>query len=385
MTASGGKIRENGQLSLDTHRKQEQELSLTPPPLPSQPQRDNRDGRHGEGDGADNGGGPGPSHDSVSEHTIPENTGTIPDGGVLRFAEPEKQEDKDGRHLEEEQRKLEQSLEDVRKTEVERIRMIEEAHRKAVEATEAVETSPGCLTTDGAWTTDRALCATNTTTDLRGTAEARTAIDQVIERKMDQRFSTDRNLQRRQEELLNIISRASQRLTLIRDGTIVAAEHAEFLNQSIAWLQGGHDYFSSTERTAEEMKLMATYIQQVLDHAASLVESARSDRGPAPDIAGIYRKTETILSTFPDILLILTAEGIPQSDAILNNVSEAVSLYPDIRDACSKDREACGRLREVLDRMERAQLAIRAALEAAGKPEVEERIRALVQSRLSGT
>ena len=250
----------------------------------------------------------------------------------------------------------------------------------------------GCFSISGEWTTDRALCMQPTPTLTVDKTEEhndenriKQAQEEELHRKMEGRYIASPESNQKRIVLLSLISETSQRLTALRDiGIITNPEQRQFVESSIEWLRGGETYFTEN-RSDEELDQMVGYIRQIAEYGQEVVNQARVTAANAGQIASnigeIFLRTERLLLVFPDVLAILTREGIAVDPSLSTDYDTLVQYFQTMKTACASNGNSCNALDDVLTGMQHLQVSVQSAIAVAGKPEVENLIREVIQSR----
>ncbi|TSC99762.1 MAG: hypothetical protein Greene101449_539 [Candidatus Peregrinibacteria bacterium Greene1014_49] len=257
---------------------------------------------------------------------------------------------------------------------------------------EEKNTQQGCFSISGEWTTDRALCmqptpthAQEQTTDHSDEERIQQAQQEELRRQMESRYKAPPEMDQKRIVLLSLITQTSQRLSALRDAGIVTnAEQRQFVDSSIEWLRGGEAYFTEN-RSDEELDQMVGYIRQIAEYGQEVVRQARTVAENAgqtqSNIGEIFHRTERLLLVFPDVLAILTREGITVDPSLSGDYSALVQYFQTIKTACASNAASCNALDDVLTGMQHLQASVQSVLAVAGKPEVEALIKEVVQSR----
>lgn len=310
------------------------------------------------------------------------------EGDRKRAEEEWKQIESDRMRIEEEARQR------LRHEEEERQRRMEEARKNTQPPVggEEKETQQGCFSISGEWTTDRALCMQPTPTQAQGKSEKHSDEERIqqaqkeeIRKKMESRYRASPEMDQKRVVLLSLISETIQRLGALRDvGIVTNAEQQQFVDSSIEWLRGGETYFME-HRSEEEVDQMVVYIRQIAEYGQEIVSQARTvaaneDR-MQPNIGDIFLRTERLLLVFPDVLAILTREGITVDPSLSSDYETLVQYFHTVKDACTQNAASCSALEDVLTGMQHLQASVKSVLAAAGKPEMETLIHEVVESR----
>lgn len=311
-------------------------------------------------------------------------------------AERQRMEEEAKRMAEEQLRlaneRLEAQKEALRQAELTR-RKQEEDLRNALQAThqQRVEALvPGaqvhiplsCLDSNGNLTTDRVACDTTKIDAVSPRATLTPEQEIILEKRAEERFLGTDVVNARRQEILTLIEGTRQRLSGIRDSGLLQGTDVDFLNQSIDWLGGAYGYFTTPERTSDDIAMMRTYLGQIIGYTEQLLQKTRVT---APKIDTLVSKTDVILGTFPDIFWILTREGVPADPQILEEYGAAVGVLNEIKVRCPGEDAQCRRLSEVIGIIESMQGKIQDAIAQSGKTEVNGMIREAIQAKLAPT
>jgi hypothetical protein len=291
----------------------------------------------------------------------------------------------------EKQRLSVEAMERLRQEEALRQQKIEEARINAMQMIGGKETqSLGCTDRQGFWTTDRSACAYDQGMATQEVLDPQIeeAKQQELRRKMVERYVAEEQNAQKQLAISNLTTETLERLVAVRDANLLAsAEHQQFLDQSIQWLRGGQEYFAVPGRSEEEITQMTTYLRQIVDYAQRVTDEARAVRvaavGSLPEIGAIFGRTEKMLNVFPDVLAVLSMEGVPVNQDVISAYGTITTRFAEIRSACVVDPHTCGKLDEVLSGLEKLQAYVLSAINAAGKPDVETTINEIVRARLA--
>lgn len=306
-----------------------------------------------------------------------------------RAEEDRKRMEEDWKRMEGERLRIEQeALERLRKEEEERQRKLEEARNNALPPAGSTDAQPGCFSISGEWTTDRALCMQPKPPQevkSRHPEEERIqeAKEDELQKKMEERYVATAKVEGKRMALLSLIQETSDRLSAVQGMELVTdPEQRQFIGSSIEWLKGGASYFTES-RSEDEVDQMITYIRQIAEYAQDVVAEARKAAGAsmAPDISALFLRTERLLLAFPDILALLSKEGITVDPNIASDYATLLVYFQTVRTACTQNAGSCSALDDVLTDMQHLQSSVQSVITVAGKPETEKLIREIVEAR----
>ncbi len=209
------------------------------------------------------------------------------------------------------------------------------------------------------------------------------AKEDALHKKMERRYVATPEVEGRRMALLDLIQKTTERLSALQStGLVTNAEQQQFIASSIEWLKGGAAYFSESRRE-DEVNQMITYIRQIAVYAQDLVVEARKAGGTSmtPDISALFLRTERLLLVFPDILALLSKEGIIVDPSLATDYATLLSYFKTVRDACAQNAASCSALNDVLTGMQHLQASVQSVITVAGKPETEKLIREIVEAR----
>ncbi|OGJ71811.1 hypothetical protein A3G69_05365 [Candidatus Peribacteria bacterium RIFCSPLOWO2_12_FULL_53_10] len=312
-----------------------------------------------------------------------------------RAEEERKRAEEEWKRIESDRMRIEEEAKQrLRHEEEDRQHRVEEARKNTQPPVggKKEDAQQGCFSISGEWTTDRALCMQPTPTLTVDKTEEhndenriKQAQEEELHRKMEGRYIASPESNQKRIVLLSLISETSQRLTALRDiGIITNPEQRQFVESSIEWLRGGETYFTEN-RSDEELDQMVGYIRQIAEYGQEVVNQARVTAANAGQIASnigeIFLRTERLLLVFPDVLAILTREGIAVDPSLSTDYDTLVQYFQTMKTACASNGNSCNALDDVLTGMQHLQVSVQSAIAVAGKPEVENLIREVIQSR----
>ncbi len=311
-----------------------------------------------------------------------------------RFNEEEnrKRTEEEWKRMESEKQRIsEEAINRLRQEEAVRQQKIEEARYSAQQSPAGSEKVLGCTDAKGLWTTDRSECAYNELVHpdpVYIDPQVEAAQQEEIRRKMMDRYVAEEQSSQKQFLVASLIGETLERLVAVRDANLLASpEQQKFVDDSIQWLRGGQEYFATPGRTDDEVAQMSGYIRQIVDYAQQVTDEARKARiaatGSLPEIGAIFGRTEKMLNVFPDVLAVLSTEGVEINQDVVNAYGAIATRFSEIRSACMLDSKVCNQLDEVLGGLEQLQAYVISAINAAGKPEVETLINEVVRARLN--
>lgn len=283
----------------------------------------------------------------------------------------------------------EEARERLRKEEEERQQKIDEARKNALPPAGGEDVQPGCFSISGEWTTDRALCMQPTplsqevVTEHPDEKRIQEAKENALHKKMEKRYVATPEVEGKRMALLDLIQESAKRLSAVQStGLVTNPEQQQFIGSSIEWLKGGAAYFSESRRE-DEVDQMIGYIRQIVVYAQDVVVEARKAGGTSmmPDISALFLRTERLLLVFPDILALLTKEGITVDPSLASDYATLLSYFKTVRDACAQNAASCSALDDVLTGMQHLQASVQSVITVAGKPDVEKLIREVVEAR----
>ncbi len=312
---------------------------------------------------------------------------------VLKQEEARRQTETEWKRMEEEKQRISaEAMQRLQQEEAVRQKKIDEARISAVQSTNAMgESALGCTDAKGLWTTDRSECSYQETVHpdpVYVNPEVEAAQQEEIRRKMMDRYVAEEQSSQKQFLVAGLIGETLERLVAVRDANLLSSpEQQKFVDDSIQWLRGGQEYFATPGRTDDEVAQMSGYIRQIVDYAQQVTDEARKARiaatGSLPEIGAIFGRTEKMLNVFPDVLAVLSTEGVEINQDVINAYGAIATRFAEIRNACMLDAKVCGQLDEVLGGLEQLQAYVISAINAAGKPEVETLINEVVRARLA--
>src|SRR3989338_3766672 len=299
--------------------------------------------------------------------------------------EARRKAEEDRKHAEEEWKRLEseririeeEARERLRKEEEERQKKIEEARKNALPPAGGEDVQPGCFSISGEWTTNRALCMQPTplsqevVTEHPDEERIQEAKEDVLHKKMERRYVATPEVEGRRMALLDLIQETTKHLSALQStGLVTNSEQQQFIGSSIEWLKGGAAYFSESRRE-DEVDQMITYIRQIAVYAQDVVVEARKAGGTSmtPDISALFLRTERLLLVFPDILALLSREGITTDPSLASDYATLLNYFKTVRDACAQNAASCSALDDVLTGMQHLQASVQSVITVAGKPE----------------
>src|SRR3989338_1370419 len=287
-------------------------------------------------------------------------------------------EDEEWKRLESERIRIEEEArERLRKEEEERQKKIEEARKNALPPAGGEDVQPGCFSISGEWTTNRALCMQPTplsqevVTEHPDEERIQEAKEDVLHKKMERRYVATPEVEGRRMALLDLIQETTKHLSALQStGLVTNSEQQQFIGSSIEWLKGGAAYFSESRRE-DEVDQMITYIRQIAVYAQDVVVEARKAGGTSmtPDISALFLRTERLLLVFPDILALLSREGITTDPSLASDYATLLNYFKTVRDACAQNAASCSALDDVLTGMQHLQASVQSVITVAGKPE----------------
>ncbi len=306
--------------------------------------------------------------------------------------EARKRAEEEWKRMEEEKQRISiEAMERLRQEEAMRQQKIEEARVSAQQSPAGSDQMLGCTNANGLWTTDRSDCAYHQIIHpdpVYVDPQVEAAQQEEIRRKMMDRYVAEEQSAQKQFLVASLIGETLERLVAVRDANLLASpEQQKFVDESIQWLRGGQEYFSTPGRTDDEVSQMSGYIRQIVDYAQQVTDEARKARiaatGSLPEIGAIFGRTEKMLNVFPDVLAVLSTEGVAINQEVIGAYGAIATRFAEIRSACILDANVCGQLDEVLGGLEQLQTYVLAAINAAGKPDVETLINEVVRARLN--
>ncbi len=322
-----------------------------------------------------------------------EEANRISEETLRREEEVRRAAEEEWKRIEEERQRISaEAMQRLQQEEAIRQQKIDEARLSAMQSINATGESPlGCTDANGLWTTDRSECSYHQQVihpdPVYVDPQVEAAQQQEIRRKMMDRYVAEEQSSQKQFLVASLIGETLERLVAVRDANLLTSpEQQKFVDESIQWLRGGQEYFATPGRTDDEVAQMSGYIRQIVNYAQQVTNEARTARiaatGGIPEIGMIFSRTEKILNVFPDVLALLSVEGVPISQDVIEAYGTIATRFAEIRSACSLDVTVCRQLEEVLTGMEQLKTYVIAAIHAAGKPEVEATIHEVVEARL---
>jgi hypothetical protein len=309
-----------------------------------------------------------------------------------------KQDEENRKHAEEEWKRVEEEKQRISEEAINRLRQeealrqqkIEEARVNAQQSPDGSQLLLGCTDAKGLWTTDRSECSYQEIVHpdpVYVDPQVEAAQQEEIRRKMMDRYVAEEQSSQKQFLIVSLIGETLERLVAVRDANLLSLpEQQKFLDESIQWLRGGQEYFAAAGRSEDEVAQMSGYIRQIVGYAQQVTDEARKARisatGSVPEIGAIFERTEKMLNIVPDVLAILSTEGIEINQDVINAFGAIATRFAEIRSACMLDARVCGQLSEVLTGLEQLQAYVHSAIDAAGKPDVEQLVEEVVKARL---
>lgn len=313
------------------------------------------------------------SSSSSSLHT---SSSSIPTG--IQPAAPQQDDDDEGDEIQEEQteniqeqqqkesedriEQLEKQREEMKRKAAEAMKnarkMREEAQQKA-EAVEKNKETPTqtsdaepesdlrCFDSDGNLTADRDKCDIEKEKLLQ--PDVQISEDEARE-KLRTKLLGDNIAEKRRAELLETMSNARERLIGLSEAGNHTPQIDGYLNDSVAWLERGIEYFSQGPRSIQEIQSMVAPVKQLLAQTTGLLQQEKKLPDTARvDINPIITKTERLILKFRESIIALANAGVVSDPETIEHYSRAAEQFVAIREDCAQDELQCGRLREVLD------------------------------------
>lgn len=312
-----------------------------------------------------------------------------------RAEEERKRAEEEWKRTESERLRIEaEARERLRQEEEERQKRMEEARKntQAPVGAEEKDSQQGCFSISGEWTTDRALCmqpakspSQEVVNEESDEALIKEAQEDALRKRMEVLYVAPTETDQKRAVLLSLITETSERLVTLREtGIVTNPEQKQFVESSIEWLRGGEAYFSEP-RSDEELDQMVGYVRQIAEYGQEVVNQARAEAASAgqlqANISDIFVRTERLLLVFPDVLAVLAREGITVDPSLAVDYDSLVQYFQTVKSACMANAASCSSLDDVLTGMQHLQASVQSALAVAGKPDVENLIREVVEAR----
>lgn len=256
----------------------------------------------------------------------------------------------------------------------------------------------GCFARDGTWTRDRADCDPNQLQyiELQRGKEPSAPISGGNERphifeepaeadirsRIEERFFPAPERAAQRERLLHTIDEAIARLSEIVARQILPSEASIHAIETITWLRNIQATFATGDHSADDMRRQAEDVRVRLSSIRTLIYTALDQShisGHMPD--DLLDKMDRVIGALSGAFSILQEENIAIPPAAAASWVNVRRTYEEIKPACQANESVCVRLAEVVDMLDTTVNILKEAVAAANRPEIEDRIRALIRTQ----
>ncbi|MBT5237487.1 MAG: hypothetical protein HOG89_04450 [Candidatus Peribacter sp.] len=154
-------------------------------------------------------------------------------------------------------------------------------------------------------------------------------------------------------------------------------EVQQYFEASITWLDRGMTYFSTGDRTLEEIQQMAEPVRELVEQASALVQQKLNLPSTRPDINPIVDKTDRLVRKFRESFIVLAQAKVALDRDALEKYVEAANLFANVKTLCLEDSNQCTRINDVLDILKVVQDPLQEQLE--DNPEVFKKIQEMFE------
>ena len=196
--------------------------------------------------------------------------------------------------------------------------------------------------------------------------------DVVAQEDIRKKLLGDNNTQEKSARLIESLTSARARLQKISHSGKYNEDVQKYFEQSIAWLDRGITYFSTEERSIEEIQQMAGPVRQLIEQATALIRQQNNLPSVTPDINPIIAKTEGLLLKFRESFIALAQGKVQLDRSALEKYSEAANLFANVKTLCLEDSDQCSHINDVLEILKFVQGPLVKLLEE--NPEIYKRV-----------
>ena len=229
-----------------------------------------------------------------------------------------------------------------------------------------------CLDADGNSTTDRSKCDYKKEQEIQKPVVKNIPEEEVKVKIRENVLGSD-IAQKRSDALLTTLRDLRARTATIANEEF-NDEVEQYLQDVLDWLDRGIEYFSSEQRSLEDIERMTAPVRQLAEQTSVLIKQQKNLPLERPDINPILTKTETLLAKFRESFVALAQGQVALPQESLQAYVEAVNLYDTIKVLCTEDADECSRINEVLEKLKLVQAPLQKALDA--NPEIYKAVQA---------
>lgn len=184
----------------------------------------------------------------------------------------------------------------------------------------------------------------------------------------------DNIAEQKRANLLETLRKARTQLEKISKINGLDDEARQYFADAIQWIDRGITYFSTGDRSIEEIQQMADPVRQLVGQATALVMQQRNLPSVKPDINPIITKTELLLQKFRESFIALAQNNVQLDSTALEKYTEAANLFANVKMLCLEDNDQCSHISDVLEILKTVQGPLLKQLEE--NPEIYKRIQA---------
>ena len=211
-----------------------------------------------------------------------------------------------------------------------------------------------CFNEAGELVSNRELCAPNQEQFIISASDLK---DEDIRNELRRKFLGENAAQLRQQELLESMQKARNRLQELLDKGEHRPEVATYFTEGINWIDRGIEYFSAAPRSLEEVQQMVSPVKQLVAQAQGLIQQEQNlpTEVSSRDITPILKKTERLLLKFRESFVALAQGGVELNQDALAKYVEAAELFNEVANTCVESGERCEDINQVLELLKVAQ------------------------------
>ena len=201
--------------------------------------------------------------------------------------------------------------------------------------------------------------------------------DEEVRTELSRKLLGDNTTEEKRMHLLASLESARSRIDKMSASGNYDGEVQQYFEASIAWLDRGIMYFSTGDRTLEEIQQMAEPVRQLVEQASALVQQKLNLPSTRPDINPIVDKTERLVRKFRESFIALAQAKVALDRDALEKYVEAANLFANVKTLCLEDSEQCTRINDVLNILKKVQGPLQEQLE--DNPEVFKKIQEMFE------